>query len=275
VSAQFLSEPNNTAHPGGANEHSDPTRREGIVAAAGGVSGFLAAQALAAAPARASHVGAVLLEHTNFSGGPTSISSQTGPETFRATHNGTQLAGAFEPAKTGLLGETASPISGSAGVRGVARDQGRGPGGAGTTYGVRGVSLSPNGKGVIGEADFSGGAAVGVEGNSASGTGVLGHGGNIGVWGTSSDPTGVGVLADNPGGGIAFRARGAARITDNLKVGPSNANPAFQVDASSFAPGQTAILVRRNVGGTFSTQRVSMGGPNSGGAGFRMLRVPN
>jgi hypothetical protein len=243
-----------------------------MVAAAGGVSGFLAAQALARpAPARASHSGAVLLGHSNFTDGPTSISAQDpGPEAFTGKHVGTNIPSAFEPAKTGVRGEVASPISGSAGVRGVATDQ-RG----GTTFGVRGVSLSPNGKGVIGEADFSGGAAIGVEGNSASGTGVLGVGGTRGVWGTTNDPTGVGVLAANTGDGIAFRSLGAARIVGNVKVGPSTANPAFEVKTADPAPGQTAILVRRNVNGVFSTQRVSMGPPNSGGQGFRVLRVPN
>lgn len=41
------------------------------------------------------------------------------------------------------------------------------------------------------------------------------------------------------------------------------------------ADGETAMLVRRNVGGAFSLQRVSMGAADSGGAGFKVLRVPN
>ena len=38
---------------------------------------------------------------------------------------------------------------------------------------------------------------------------------------------------------------------------------------------ETALLLRRNVGGTFSVVRVTMGKPDSGGAGFKVLRVPN
>lgn len=39
--------------------------------------------------------------------------------------------------------------------------------------------------------------------------------------------------------------------------------------------GETSLLLRRNLGGTFTVQRVSMGAVNSGGTGFRVLRVPN
>jgi hypothetical protein len=38
---------------------------------------------------------------------------------------------------------------------------------------------------------------------------------------------------------------------------------------------ETALWLRRNVAGTFSLVRVSMGAPDSGGTGFRVLRVPN
>lgn len=41
------------------------------------------------------------------------------------------------------------------------------------------------------------------------------------------------------------------------------------------ADGQTAMLVRRNVGGSFSLQRVTMGVADSGGVGFKLLRVAN
>jgi hypothetical protein len=41
------------------------------------------------------------------------------------------------------------------------------------------------------------------------------------------------------------------------------------------ADGETGILLRRNVGGTFSLVRVSMGAADSAGAGFKVLRVPN
>jgi len=44
---------------------------------------------------------------------------------------------------------------------------------------------------------------------------------------------------------------------------------------SDPASGETALLIRRNVGGVFSLERVSMGAADSGGAGFKLLRVPN
>ncbi|MEM4497783.1 MAG: hypothetical protein QW692_03035 [Nitrososphaerota archaeon] len=44
---------------------------------------------------------------------------------------------------------------------------------------------------------------------------------------------------------------------------------------SEIADGETALLIRRNVGGTYSVVRVSMGPPDSGGTGYRVLRVPN
>lgn len=44
---------------------------------------------------------------------------------------------------------------------------------------------------------------------------------------------------------------------------------------SEPAADETALLVRRNLGGTLSLQRVSMGTTDSGGTGFRLLRVPN
>jgi hypothetical protein len=45
--------------------------------------------------------------------------------------------------------------------------------------------------------------------------------------------------------------------------------------AQAAADGETGILLRRNVGGTFSLVRVSMGAADSAGAGFKVLRVPN
>src|SRR5690349_3821613 len=41
------------------------------------------------------------------------------------------------------------------------------------------------------------------------------------------------------------------------------------------ADGEVGLLIRRNVGGTLTTEQVSMGDPNSGGTGYKLLRVPN
>lgn len=51
-------------------------------------------------------------------------------------------------------------------------------------------------------------------------------------------------------------------------------NQAVAIDAT-LAAGDTCLLLRRNVGGVFTVQRVSMGVVDSGGAGFKLLRVPN
>lgn len=44
---------------------------------------------------------------------------------------------------------------------------------------------------------------------------------------------------------------------------------------NTIADGETALLVRRNVGGSLTLQRVSMGAADSGGSGYRVLRVLN
>ena len=44
---------------------------------------------------------------------------------------------------------------------------------------------------------------------------------------------------------------------------------------SDVASDETALLIRVNKGGTFSLERVSLGPVDSGGVGYRVLRVPN
>lgn len=48
----------------------------------------------------------------------------------------------------------------------------------------------------------------------------------------------------------------------------------LQVRATA-ADGETALLVSRNIGGIYTLQRVSMGAADSGGTGFKVLRIPN
>jgi hypothetical protein len=58
----------------------------------------------------------------------------------------------------------------------------------------------------------------------------------------------------------------------------TNASATTVVYPAAVSPptdGQVAMVVQRNVGGVITTQQVSMGGADSGGAGFRLLRVPN
>lgn len=53
-----------------------------------------------------------------------------------------------------------------------------------------------------------------------------------------------------------------------------NGNVAIEL-LDTIADGETSLLIRRNVGGGYSLQRVSMGSDNSGGTGYKVLRVPN
>lgn len=77
----------------------------------------------------------------------------------------------------------------------------------------------------------------------------------------------------------SFGQDASGRATHRTAAGFGHA---FQIDTDEFfriddiiADTETCILVRRNVGGTITVQRVSMGSDNSGGAGFKVLRVPN
>jgi hypothetical protein len=51
-------------------------------------------------------------------------------------------------------------------------------------------------------------------------------------------------------------------LTDTSITGESNSN-------------KTALIMQINYGGTISIQRVLVGAPDSGGTGYRMLRVEN
>jgi hypothetical protein len=261
--------------------------RRGVIAAAGGVGALLAAKTLGSpAPAQAMHRGPVYLGDVNLAAGDiTSIVSfaSGGRPTFRG-ENTSQQGGAY-----GVEGRTSSLQPSSSGVHGVATQTNgnangvhglaQGSGGDGVfgeatnpnanANGVHGQARGPGGNGVFGEAP--GQYATGVWGlaRGERGTGVSGTGGFAGVWGAADTTSGYGVLADSAGPGVALLARGEAQVEAN------NGDLAFRVDATDPAVGQTAILVRRNVGGTFSLQRVSVGAPNSGGTGFRVLRVPN
>lgn len=58
-----------------------------------------------------------------------------------------------------------------------------------------------------------------------------------------------------------------------VHLAPNNTIGAKVLD--TMADGETALLVRRRVGGSYTLQRVSMGAADSGGSGFKVLRVPN
>jgi hypothetical protein len=207
----------------------------------------------------------VLLEENNVGTGDSTNIESPGPTAFlgRCT--------AINFRTRGVQGETFSDRAGSAGVRGVATSL------TGNPSGVEGITVAADGAGVHGRATANTGNPKGVLGDVGRGVGVLGvasdtSGITVGVWGSVVSPAGIGVLADSDG--LALKARGSTSLEGKLEVG-SPTQRSFTVDPANPASGQTAILVLRNVGGTLSLQRVTMGAANSGGAGFRVLRVPN
>ncbi|MBU0494555.1 MAG: hypothetical protein KKA73_30915 [Chloroflexi bacterium] len=126
---------------------------------------------------------------------------------------------------------------GSSGVRGWATAA------SGLTYGLRGISDSPDGRGVYGSA----GSGVGVYGLSSTGTGVYGNNSadGFGVYGTSG--------AGNTSGGVrgvANNANAAGVRADNYAGGTAiygSANAPAPVDHSV----PTLYLVQLDAGGDF------------------------
>lgn len=126
-----------------------------------------------------------------------------------------------------------------------------------------------------------GGRHIGTPAGTWSGQGNWYMPGYVGVIGMPAlDPIdgqlSVVSLRTYSGGGIGLNA---SPIDSTLNVGA----PGFLAQSgvncvgwdSTINDTETGLLVRRNVGGTLSFQRVSMGAADSGGAGFKLLRVPN
>ncbi len=63
-------------------------------------------------------------------------------------------------------------------------------------------------------------------------------------------------------------------LTNHPVVVYANNNEVGRFD-TAIADGETALLIRRNVGAAYSVQRVSMGVGDSGGTGYKLLRIPN
>lgn len=63
---------------------------------------------------------------------------------------------------------------------------------------------------------------------------------------------------------------------DSMELSTTDAStiPLFRFSATTV-DADTSLMLRRNVGGTYTLQRVSMGAVDSGGTGFKLLRVPN
>ena len=64
-------------------------------------------------------------------------------------------------------------------------------------------------------------------------------------------------------------------FSDGLASFNDAALPLLGVQSGNPASGNTAMLVLTNGSGGIRYDRVSIGAPDSGGAGFRVLRVPN
>jgi hypothetical protein len=238
------------------------------------VGAVLAAKTLGTpTPAQASHKGPVYLGDFNSAGfDGTAIECDAARATFIGRNTWPNVYGS--PAH-GVLGECQAASDESSGVRGVAANR------SGLACGVHGIAhgigafpeLNQWPIGVRGEAPGDGARGVYGEAlnDNGTGTGVVGVGGFAGVWGQATSEASVGVLADSADEGEALRANGDVRVV------AEDGQTAFRVEAEGpYFAGETAIFVRRNVGGgTFSLERVSVGAANSGGTGFRVLRVPN
>lgn len=101
-----------------------------------------------------------------------------------------------------------------------------------------------------------------IDGEGVHGNGVI-----------SKDQIGVRARDDN---GNAAKQWSFYANTDTLFAfwaGTISAD-AFQL-STTIADTETSMLVRRNLAGVYSLQRVSVGATDSGGSGFKVLRIPN
>ena len=106
--------------------------------------------------------------------------------------------------------------------------------------------------------EIAGGTNITIGGNMFTTSNAAAQAVNVG-----SLPVGLSVL---PNSYYGFTTR-LTNASDTTVVYPAA--------VSSPTDGQVAMVVQRNVGGVITTQQVSMGEADSGGAGFRLLRVPN
>jgi hypothetical protein len=85
------------------------------------------------------------------------------------------------------------------------------------------------------------------------------------------------VLASTGDKALAIKNLSTSTLTNNVInfILGTAASPKDAARLSEPADAETALLVRRNLGGVFSLQRVSVGATDSGGAGFKVLRIPN
>ena len=75
--------------------------------------------------------------------------------------------------------------------------------------------------------------------------------------------------------GVIWEIDNEQAVSQSLRFFRPGTEVARLTADSHMADGATALLIRRNVGGTFTLQQVTMGAADSGGTGFKVLRVPN
>jgi hypothetical protein len=199
----------------------------------------------------------VRLSQNNVSGTASTQIESAGDNAFRA------FCTASNARTRGVWGETASPRARSSGVFGLANSS------SGSPSGVRGISTASDGVGVIGEAQVNTPTDPNQQQNCA------------GVKGTCTSAAGVGIQAENTGGGRALEAGSPALTELGAQLQRELLALAVESDPSEFDEGESAIqvlvkLTKSGVqGGVLHLRRVKVGGRNSGGQGFRILRVDN
>lgn len=131
---------------------------------------------------------------------------------------------------------------------------------------------------VRGNDDVTGPPGLDVEGawirigDGVSGSGIFPNG--LGIKFHDAGISHASIKFQNQGGGTARGFEfGPSLNTSDLTL--DSIALAIRTEDVGIADTQTALLVRRNVGGAFSLQRVSMGAVDSGGVGFKLLRVAN
>ena len=109
------------------------------------------------------------------------------------------------------------------------------------------------------------------------GGGIVIGGGGILLQGSFADTAQMASLSEtilNTGGTTSSVA--LTVFDTNVEITSTDAStiPLVRFD-TLITDQQTSMLIRRNNAGTYTLQRVSLGAADSGGTGFKLLRVPN
>jgi len=173
---------------------------------------------------------------------------------------------------------TANSFSGTSG----AAVFGAATAGSGTTYGVRGQTVSPSGTGVFGYATSPTGPTYGLLGSnlSTSGTGLSGSassltGNTIGVRAVTQSPNSTAAIFDNLGGGKLISARTAGYVEKFSVDGNGNVRANVYLDLAGN-PIPASLATDLNCVGCVSASEVSFnyaGSANQGGPATNALAL--